>query len=175
MAKTRTGLAATAVAVAVSAVVTVSGAVSATPAAASTAAAPTKLSQSNAASRLSAAGVTWSSSGHCTNRNVATCTSFDQVNLATVQGAITLKHASGCALNITGGTETGHASGTYSHWNGYKLDFNPTTCLSNYITRTFTYIGHRAGDGAPQYRAGSGNIYARESTHWDVLFYSCGC
>ncbi|MFI6661583.1 hypothetical protein ACIBL8_39385 [Streptomyces sp. NPDC050523] len=139
------------------------------------AAAVTKLSQADAANRLRNAGITWSSSGNCTNRNNAHCTSFEQINLATVQGAITLKNASRCALTITGGTETGHASGTYSHWNGYKLDFNPTTCLSNYITGTFTYIGPRAGDGAPQYRAGSGNIYARESNHWDVLFYSCGC
>jgi hypothetical protein len=35
-----------------------------------------------------------------------------------VSGIITLKNASGCSINITGGTETGHASGTYSHWNG---------------------------------------------------------
>ncbi|MGY6025113.1 hypothetical protein [Streptomyces spinosirectus] len=149
-----------------------------TPATSSAAASPaavTKLSQADAANRLRNAGITWSSSGNCTNRNNAHCTSFEQINLATVQGAITLKNASRCALTITGGTETGHASGTYSHWNGYKLDFNPTTCLSNYITGTFTYIGPRAGDGAPQYRAASGNIYARESNHWDVLFYSCGC
>ncbi|WP_443064738.1 hypothetical protein [Streptomyces sp. NBC_00588] len=138
-------------------------------------AAVTKLSQADAANRLRSAGVAWRSSGNCTDRNNPTCTSFEQINLATVQGAITLKNASGCATTITGGTETGHASGTYSHWNGYKLDFDPTTCLSNYITGTFTYIGPRAGDGAPQYRAASGNIYARESNHWDVLFYSCGC
>lgn len=145
------------------------------PATTPSAAAVTKLSQTDAANRLRAAGIQWSSSGNCTNRNNRTCTSFEQINLSTVQGAITLKNASRCALDITGGTETGHASGTYSHWNGYKLDFNPNTCLSNYITRTFTYIGKRAGDGAPQYRAASGNIYARESSHWDVLFYTCGC
>ncbi|MFF4136470.1 hypothetical protein ACFY1B_34120 [Streptomyces mirabilis] len=145
------------------------------PTAAASPTAVTKLGQAEAANRLRGAGITWSSSGNCTNRNNPTCTSFEQINLSTVQGAITLKNASRCALNITGGTETGHASGTYSHWNGYKLDFNPNTCLSNYITGTFTYIGRRAGDGAPQYQAGSGNIYARESTHWDVLFYTCGC
>ncbi|MFD5814011.1 hypothetical protein [Streptomyces sp. NPDC127038] len=149
-------------------------AAAASPAAASPAAV-TKLGQMDAANRLRGAGITWSSSGSCTDRNNAHCTSFEQINLATVQGAITLKNASRCALNITGGTETGHASGTYSHWNGYKLDFNPNACLSDYITGTFTYIGRRAGDGALQYQAGSGNIYARESTHWDVLFYSCGC
>ncbi|QKV91989.1 hypothetical protein HUT19_09725 [Streptomyces sp. NA02950] len=133
-----------------------------------------KLSHAEATSRLRAAGIGWTSSGGCSDRSNPTCTSFEQVNLATIQGAVTLEQASGCALTITGGTETGHASGTYSHWNGYKLDFSPTSCLSGYITRTFTNIGPRPGDGAQQYRSGAGNIYARESNHWDVLFYNCG-
>ncbi|MER5889455.1 hypothetical protein ABT160_37000 [Streptomyces sp. NPDC001941] len=137
------------------------------------AAAVTKISHSNATGRFTAAGITWTSSGGCSDRNRSNCTSFDQLNLASAQGAVTLKKASGCALLITGGTETGHASGTYSHWNGYKLDFNPTTCLTNYITRNFTHIADR-GDGAKQYKAASGNIYARESSHWDVTFYNCG-
>jgi hypothetical protein len=134
----------------------------------------TKLTHAQATSRLSAAGISWTSSGGCSDRNNPTCTSFEQVNLATIQGAETLRSASGCALTITGGTETGHASGTYSHWNGYKLDFSPTSCVTNYVQNTFTYIGTRPGDGAPQYRSGSGNIYARESNHWDVLYYNCG-
>jgi hypothetical protein len=128
----------------------------------------TKLTQSDAASRLSAAGITWSSSGNCSNRNVSTCTSFDQINLTTVQGAITLKRATGCALNITGGTETGHASGTYSHWNGYKVDFSLSTCLTNYITGNFTSIG------GSKWQSSSGNVYYRESNHWDVTYYNCG-
>lgn len=108
----------------------------------------TKLTHSQATSRFSSSGITWSSSGGCSNRNVSTCTSFDQLNLTSAQGAQTLKSATGCALNITGGTETGHASGTYSHWNGYKLDFGKTTCLTNYVKGVFSYIGLR-GDGAP--------------------------
>ncbi|MFG2191023.1 hypothetical protein [Streptomyces sp. NPDC048639] len=142
--------------------------------AASERAAVAKLTHAQATSRLRAAGISWTSSGGCSDRNNPTCTSFDQVNLATIQGAETLRSAGGCALTITGGTETGHASGTYSHWNGYKLDFSPTSCLSNYITGTFTNIGPRPGDGAAQYQSGSGNIYARESNHWDVLYYNCG-
>ncbi|MET1075121.1 MAG: hypothetical protein ABWY11_20915 [Umezawaea sp.] len=128
----------------------------------------TKLTHSDAASRLTAAGITWSSSGGCSNRNNSTCTSFDQVNLATIQGAGVLKRASGCALVITGGTETGHASGTYSHWNGYKVDFRMSTCLTNYITGHFTSIG------GGKWEANSGNIYYNESNHWDVTFYNCG-
>src|SRR5262249_39318625 len=123
-----------------------------------------KLTQAQAAARLRAAGITWSSSGNCTNRNNPRCTSLEQMNSGTADGIITLKRASGCAINIPGGTEPGHASGTYSHWNGYKVDITPTTCISNYIYRSFTYIGRR-GDGAPMYRSAAGNIYARESSH----------
>ncbi|TDC69326.1 hypothetical protein [Streptomyces hainanensis] len=133
----------------------------------------TKITHSQATSMFSSAGVTWSSSGGCSNRNVPTCTSFDQLNLATAQGAQTLRRASGCALNITGGTETGHASGTYSHWNGYKLDFALNSCVNSYVTNNFAFIGYR-GDGAAQYQSGSGNIYAREGNHWDVTYYNCG-
>ncbi|GAA1372895.1 hypothetical protein [Streptomyces beijiangensis] len=140
---------------------------------ASDAFAATKISQATGESMFRSVGVTWSSSGGCTNRNNSTCTSFDQLNLATAQGAQTLKRATGCALNITGGTETGHASGTYSHWNGYKLDFGKNTCVTNYVHNTFAYIGLR-GDGYPMYQSGSGNIYTDEGNHWDVLYYNCG-
>ena len=102
------------------------------------------------------------------------CTSFEGIRQATIDGAITLKRASGCSLLITGGTEVGHASGTYSHYNGYKLDFSRTTCLTGWVHGTYTYIGLR-GDGASMYRAASGNIYADEGDHWDVTFYTCGC
>ncbi|RZS34470.1 hypothetical protein EV193_109261 [Herbihabitans rhizosphaerae] len=128
----------------------------------------TKLTHAQATSRLRAAGITWSSSGNCSDRNNPTCTSFSQVNLATIQGAETLKKASGCALNITGGTETGHASGTYSHWNGYKLDYSLYTCVGNYIRNNFSYIGGN------KWKSGSGNIYFLESNHWDVTYYNCG-
>ena len=133
----------------------------------------TKLTHSQATSMFSSSGITWSSSGGCSDRNNPTCTSFEQLNLSSAQGAQTLKSASGCALNITGGTETGHASGTYSHWNGYKLDFSKNSCLNGYVTGNFAYIGVR-GDGAPMYQSGSGNVYADEGNHWDVLYYNCG-
>ena len=105
------------------------------------------VSQAAAESSFRAAGITWTSSGGCTNPANSTCTSFEGLRQATVDGAVTLKGASGCALTITGGTETGHAGGTYSHANGYKLDFSRTTCLTSWIHGTYTYIGQR-GDGA---------------------------
>ncbi|ROP41640.1 hypothetical protein [Saccharothrix texasensis] len=128
----------------------------------------TKLTHAQATARFSAAGISWTSSGGCSDRNNPTCTSFTQINLTTVQGAETLKRATGCALTITGGTETGHASGTYSHWNGYKLDFRLTTCLTNYVKGTFTSIGGN------KWQSGSGNVYYLESNHWDVTYYNCG-
>ena len=78
----------------------------------------------------------------------------------TMQGAVTLKRSSDCTINITGGTEVGHAGGTYSHFNGYKLDFSPYSCLGSYIRNYFRYSGNR-GDG-PIYTAPSGSLPARE-------------
>jgi hypothetical protein len=130
----------------------------------------TKLSQSQAASQLRAAGITWSSSGNCTTRSNPTCTSFDQINASTVDGVITLKRASGCAINITGGTEVGHASGTYSHYNGYKVDISHNNCIDNYVHNSFSYIGLR-GDGYPQWKSAAGNLYCDEGNHWDITYF----
>jgi hypothetical protein len=143
-------------------------------AAAGPASAVTKLTQSQAASQLSSAGISWSSSGGCTTRSNSTCTSFEQINQETVSGVITFAQASGCAVNITGGTEVGHSDGTYSHYNGYKVDVTSTSCVSNHITSHYAYSGTRS-DGAEMYTAPSGNVYALESTHWDVTYYTCGC
>ena len=134
----------------------------------------TKLTDAQAASQLSAVGITRVSTGGCTTRSISTCTSYEQINQETVSGIKTFKSISGCAITITGGTEVGHASGTYSHYNGYKVDVRPTTCVSNYITSRYTYSGTR-GDGAALYTAPSGNVYARESSHWDITYYTCGC
>ena len=132
------------------------------------------VTQASAESQFSAAGISWTSSGGCTTRSNATCTSFDGIRQTSIDGARTLRSASGCALTITGGTEVGHASGTYSHDNGYKIDFSRTTCLTSWVHNTYTYIGQRS-DGAAQYQAASGNVYADEGNHWDVTFYACGC
>ena len=154
----------------------------------------TALTQSQAQSKLQAAGIYASSSGGCTTRSNPSCTSYDGIREDTVDGAITLKKACGCSLTITGGTEVGHASGTYSHYNGYKLDFAKASGINSYVTNTFTKIANR-GDGYPQWKAASGNIYCvsnnssclrhlfdillilvfkDEGNHWDVTFYSNG-
>jgi hypothetical protein len=128
----------------------------------------TKLTNAQATAMLRASGITWSSSGNCSDRNNPTCTSFEQVNLTTIQGAQTLKSASGCALNITGGTEVGHASGTFSHFNGYKLDMSLSSCLTGYIQRNFTFIGDS------KWQSAAGNIYFLEGNHWDITYFNCG-
>lgn len=129
---------------------------------------------SQAASTFTAHGISWVSSGGCSDRTDSTCTSFDGLRQASVDGAVTLGGASGCGLTVTGGTEAGHAAGTYSHAAGYKLDFSRTACLASWVQSTYTYVGLR-GDGARLYRAASGNEYADEGNHWDVTFYGCGC
>ena len=136
----------------------------------------TRISHSTAASRLRAAGITWSSSGGCSDRYNSTCTSFEQIYSGTIDGIITLRNASGCAINVTGGTETGHATtGTApapsyaTHWNGYKIDTSLSTCIQNYVNANFTRIANRS-NGDPQWQSAAGNIYARESNHWDIYY-----
>ncbi|MBU7596496.1 hypothetical protein JGS22_002275 [Streptomyces sp. P38-E01] len=127
-----------------------------------------KISHSQAASMFQGAGIPWTSSGNCSDRNKPNCTSFEQIHDHTVRGAITLKSASGCAINVTGGTETGHADGQYSHWNGYKLDMSLSSCIQNYVDANFAYIG------GSKWQSGSGNVYYREGNHWDITFHNCG-
>ena len=132
------------------------------------AAAVEKMSHSQAVAKFNEYNMDIWSSGKCTNRDNPNCTSFDQINVATVRGAITLTTYSGCKLTLTGGTETGHGDGTYTHWNGYKLDMSLTDCLAKYVNANFSYIG---GD---RWKSPAGNVYYREPDHWDILFYNCG-
>ncbi|MCP2168854.1 hypothetical protein [Goodfellowiella coeruleoviolacea] len=130
-----------------------------------------KLTHEEAVERLLDAGVTWNSTGGCTDRDNPACTSFDQVNSGTIDGVITLKEASGCPVNVSGGTEAGHSlANPHSHWAGYKLDLSKNPCLDNYIRGSFSYVGRRA-DGYGQWQALSGNLYCDEGNHWDVLYY----
>ncbi|GLB44938.1 hypothetical protein LshimejAT787_1900160 [Lyophyllum shimeji] len=83
----------------------------------------TPLTQAQAEARLIPNDITAYSSGMCTDRTKPNCTSYQGILSGTVDGVITLKNAAGVpSLVITGGTEVGHASSTYSHANGYKVD-----------------------------------------------------
>lgn len=128
-----------------------------------------KLTHSQAYSKISSAGIGISSSGGCSNRNNPSCTSLEGVNQCTIDNILTLKRASGCSITITGGTEVGHAGGAKSHSSGHKLDIKLDSCINNYITTKFSYGGLRS-DGAATYVAASGNRYYKEGNHWDIVF-----
>ncbi|MGW1782989.1 hypothetical protein ACWCQQ_28195 [Streptomyces sp. NPDC002143] len=134
-----------------------------------------KLSHAEADARLKAAGIRWKSSRNCTDRNKKNCTSYEGIRVATVDGAIALKESSGCVLTVTGGTEKGHSrKGKYTHWNGYKLDFSRTSCLTKWIRAHADKLNDR-GDGARQYQGTLNDrtvIYADEywKNHWDVVY-----
>ncbi|KAB5595607.1 putative effector protein [Ceratobasidium theobromae] len=128
------------------------------------------MTQAAAQAKLEAAGVYASSSGGCTSKSNPKCTSYDGILSGTVDNVITLKNACSCAITITGGTEVGHASGTYSHANGYKVDIRHASGIDEYVKSKFTKIGNR-GDGYPQWKSAAGNIYCDEGTHWDVTYY----
>ena len=94
------------------------------------------VTQASAESQLRAAGITWSSSGGCTTRSNSTCTSFEQIRQTTVDGAVTpASSASGCALNITGGTEVGPRQRHLQPLQRLQAGLRKITCLDNYVTR----------------------------------------
>jgi hypothetical protein len=124
-----------------------------------------ELSHSAAAAKLRKANISWTSSGHCSDRNNSHCTSFSGIKSGTISGISTFKKSSKCKITITGGTERGHAAGTYSHWNGYKVDIAKTSCATGYIKRNFSSIG------GGKWRSSSGNVYFDEGNHWDITYY----
>ncbi|WP_203597255.1 hypothetical protein [Actinomadura bangladeshensis] len=127
-----------------------------------------RLEQRFAETALRGSGIRWRSTGGCSDRTVRTCTSFKGVRWGTIKGVIDFAESSGCKITITGGTERGHAPGTYSHANGYKLDIAPGRCVDAAIKR-YPSAGTR-GDGARLYRSPDGTVFAREKDHWDITF-----
>jgi len=97
------------------------------------------------------------------------CTSMAGIQSSTLDSAVQLKKDCGCNLNITGAAELGHATGVASHASGNKLDFSLNPDLTRYIQQSFPPIATRS-DGAAQYQAPDGSIYAKEGDHWDVTF-----
>lgn len=106
-------------------------------------------------------GIGTSSSGSCTDRSRSTCTSLEQMRAATVLETITLQEKSGCPLVVTGGTEVGHASGTHSHYNGYKIDLRMSPCLTSWV------LANGRSIGGSKWTVGS-SVYYNEQSHWDV-------
>jgi hypothetical protein len=122
---------------------------------------PDKLTDAEARAQLSSAGISVNSP--------KPKTSLDGVRQETISGIIKFKKDfPSCNVIITGGTEPGHAAGTKSHANGYKLDIGLNGCVDKAI-QGFRFIGNRS-DNAPQYTSASGFIYANEGNHWDITF-----
>ncbi|CAM5236690.1 hypothetical protein GCM10010329_61420 [Streptomyces spiroverticillatus] len=129
-----------------------------------------------AKARLTTGGApfTFQTSANCFHRGQG-CTSLSFVNKKSIEGIRIFQSKSKCPIKITGGTEWGHAGSgdnsesRKSHWNGYKLDIDPTTCVSNYIKSNYTLSG--TVDGNPRYISGGGNWYVKESNHWDITYF----
>lgn len=95
-------------------------------------------------------------------------TCVDGIRKSVVDSVVAFKKESGCTdVGVTGGTEAGHAQGTNSHGNGYKIDINRTTCVTNHIEKKYQDKGIRS-DGARIYVSPTGAEWAKEHDHWDV-------
>jgi len=73
-------------------------------------------------------------------------------------------------IYVTGGTELGvHASGTYSHENGYKVDIDDTTNVNTYIYNNFTPYTDPNRSTTAYKNPTTGAIWYKEGNHWDVV------
>ena len=133
--------------------------------------------------RLAAAGVSVNNDPCPAGSNGQGCTNVGNMREATVQQIINIAEHLGCTaasrstcpVVVTGGTEPGHAPGTYSHANGYKVDLRQTAEVNTYL-QSFALTGQRGGDsGGPIHEDTCGNQYVQETNHWDItVFRACG-
>lgn len=101
------------------------------------------------------------------------CTNVAGMQAATVSQIINIANScgNGCSVIVTGGTEPGHASGTYSHGNGYKVDLSQSNSVLNSFLQTLPLTGQRGGDSGGPIRSTCGNQYVQESNHWDITVH----
>jgi len=122
--------------------------------------------------KLNTAGISVNRPNACPPGQGSGCTSTAGMRETTLNGVINLKKdCPNCTIVLNGGSES-HSSGKYSHANGYKADLDLNPGLNSYIENTYAATGTRRGDGAKLYTDPYGNVYAKESDHWDVC-YSC--
>lgn len=87
----------------------------------------------------------------------------------TINQAIEIKRACGCTVNVTSTTGGNHGTrGVYTHRAGYKIDLDDNVVALNRFLSSLEYTGIRPKDKAKLYKDRCGNVYARESTHWDI-------
>ena len=114
--------------------------------------------------------------GISVNKTQSQGTSLNGVNGRTLAEVALLSKECECSnLVVTGGTESGHASGKLSHSNGYKADiraYEPTTGqeseFTEYAKDNFTLVGTRSGDPIYQNAERPDVVYVLESDHWDI-------
>ena len=88
------------------------------------------LTDAAARSRLNSAGISVTSRGSCSDQSNPNCTSLQGIPSAAIDNIISLKNISSCNFNVTGGTETGHAS----HGSGIPiLDVSEDPCLKSFL------------------------------------------
>lgn len=85
-----------------------------------------------AVAALSAAGISVTSSGGCSDMNNAKCTSLDTIPKSAIANLIKLKAACGCSFNVTGGTEIGHSSHGI---NKAIVDVSESSQLATYLQK----------------------------------------
>jgi len=106
----------------------------------------------------------------CGSAKQSNTTCVDGLQRNTIDGVENIQKGCNCDVIITGGTENGHAPGTYSHSNGYKLDLGMNNPTLN------TYVNNQIGTSNPTpykpYKGTDGNTYMYETgpPHWDVCF-----
>lgn len=147
---------------------------------------PGQYSHDEALALLEAAGVTPWSSGQVTaycncppGPASCACTSLQGIQRDVVNQVLEIADScTGCRIQVNGGTEPGHESGTYSHGTGYKIDLATDPSLNSYLESTLIPSGERGGaHGGPRYVDQCGNEYVRETNfaHWDITVNNGSC
>jgi hypothetical protein len=126
--------------------------------------------QAEAAAQLSSAGIGTTSSGNCSDPNNKSCTSLEGIPKKAVDYLIQLKNGSGCAFNITGGTEVGHKS----HGQGIgAVDITEADCLKPALKEPAKYniikICTTSQNRELQYNCGN---YVETQSHYHLQFAS---
>lgn len=122
------------------------------------------LSEANARQKLAAAGISVNKAA-CSTSTATNCTNVGGVQQNVIDQVIAIKKDCNCTIIVTGGSEAGHAGGSYSHGAGYKIDIGLNSAVNTYLGGLIR-ADYRGSD--PRYLDRCGNEYVRESNHWDI-------
>lgn len=126
-----------------------------------------------AAAILQDANITVVSSTGCIGPKNTGCTSLEGIQQDTLDHIVSVGQACNCAVTVTGGTEDGHAAGTFSHGNGFKIDLRLTDELNTYLMENLRRAGKRGSHD--RYVDACGNEYVLEGDHWDIAVTNGVC